>query len=385
MHLLLQRSKRKILRIAYFKYGKIVLPFKSRRMLVVRLDAIGDYILFRNFIHTLKRQPEYHKYKFTLLGNIAFKTLAEEFDKGVIDDFIWISPEILLTHAGLQKLELSLKLRFKAFDLLLQPVHSRVWQIEQFIARTGAKFKICSEGDAIRIGSKEKLLEANKFYERIIPVPPTDTFEYIRNEAFVTNLLGRREQTIFSFNLKKSAPQKYIEIIVFPGAGQEFRRWSTVHFAKAVDIICEKIPDRCRIKIAGSAADTKFALEIIRYSAHKEIVEDITGKTNLPELVSIINNASFLISNETSAIHIAAAVKTMAICISNGNHFRRFNPYPKEIAPHIITMYPAEIFYDESERPGLLQRFEEQSDLDINVITPMDLCLQVFKYLKIDE
>ena len=35
-----------------------------------------------------------------------------------------------------------------------------------------------------------------------------------------------------------------------------------------------------------------------------------------------------LISNETSAIHIAAALDVQSICILGGGHYGRFTPYP---------------------------------------------------------
>ena len=50
----------------------------AKHILLIRLDAIGDYILFRNFIEVLKRNPKYSDYKITLLGNIVWRELAEK-------------------------------------------------------------------------------------------------------------------------------------------------------------------------------------------------------------------------------------------------------------------------------------------------------------------
>ena len=54
---------------------------------------------------------------------------------------------------------------------------------------------------------------------------------------------------------------------------------------------------------------------------------DWTGKTSLQELVAVIAGAHLLIGNETSAVHIAAAVGTPSVCITGGGHFGRFVPY----------------------------------------------------------
>ncbi|WP_431199785.1 hypothetical protein ACRQ5D_13095 [Mucilaginibacter sp. P25] len=93
--MLLKRSTNKILRILFHFFNQTSLPFKSNRILIVRLDALGDYILFRNYIKCIKHAPKFKSYKLTLLGNIAFKDIAEAYDKDVIDEFIWIAPSII--------------------------------------------------------------------------------------------------------------------------------------------------------------------------------------------------------------------------------------------------------------------------------------------------
>lgn len=55
---------------------------------------------------------------------------------------------------------------------------------------------------------------------------------------------------------------------------------------------------------------------------------NLAGKTSLPEFCELVRRAQFLVGNETSAIHIAAAVGTPSICLLGGGHFGRFVPYP---------------------------------------------------------
>jgi ADP-heptose:LPS heptosyltransferase len=60
-------------------------------------------------------------------------------------------------------------------------------------------------------------------------------------------------------------------------------------------------------------------------------ITNLIGATSLSELASIIKGARLLIANETSAIHIAAAVSTSAICVLGGGHYGRFMPYRIEV------------------------------------------------------
>ena len=80
--------------IIYYIINLLVKPSKDinkNTLLFIRLDAIGDYVMFRNFIEILKKSDKYKNYNITLVGNSAWKNLSEELDKEYMDKFIWIS------------------------------------------------------------------------------------------------------------------------------------------------------------------------------------------------------------------------------------------------------------------------------------------------------
>ena len=64
---------------------------KSNTLLLIRLDSIGDYVLFRNFLEWVKESKKYNNYNITLCGNIIWKDLAETFDRDYVNDFIWLN------------------------------------------------------------------------------------------------------------------------------------------------------------------------------------------------------------------------------------------------------------------------------------------------------
>ena len=71
---------------------------------------------------------------------------------------------------------------------------------------------------------------------------------------------------------------------------------------------------------------------------------NLVGKTSLIELIAILNKGELLLSNETSAPHIAVALDRLNIfVIYNGNHFGRFIPYPREITQNYHPIYHPEI------------------------------------------
>lgn len=110
---------------------------------------------------------------------------------------------------------------------------------------------------------------------------------------------------------------------------------------------------------------------------------DFTGRTILTELVFIISKAEFIVSNETLAPHIAVAVNISVVCISNGNHFGRFTPYPNEMTNAYHVVYHPEIEKDLNNYKKLSNIYGFGSKLDISNISTdrvkkeIDVVLQI--------
>ena len=71
-------------------------------------------------------------------------------------------------------------------------------------------------------------------------------------------------------------------------------------------------------------------------------------------------------------MHFAAAVGTPFICISNGNHFGRFNPYPKEMHIKCKYIYPDDI-ENNLNHLDYLEKYRYDSNLDIDSISPIKI------------
>src|ERR1700733_2234180 len=69
----------------------------NENIILLKIDKLGDYILFRNFIEEIYRL--HHKRgKIILCGNTAVKDLADKLDSEFISDFIWIDVPQLENH-----------------------------------------------------------------------------------------------------------------------------------------------------------------------------------------------------------------------------------------------------------------------------------------------
>jgi len=332
-------------------------------ILLVRIDSIGDYVLFRNFIKILK--DKYPNYSITFVGNEVYKDLAEFLDKKYINEFIWINRKKFEKNFFYRVKKLK-EILNKGYEVVINPTYSRNFYADDAIVRAVfSKEKIGSIGDLTNLKSWQKFL-SDKYYTKLIFAKDDVLFEFYRNKEFFENLFEER------FSIKK--PQININFnsnfnydnyaVLFIGASARFRKWDIKNFVKVGEFLSKK---GYNIIICGGNSDIEDAKKFKEYSNYTYI--DLVGKTSLIDFVSLLSKASILVSNETSAPHIAVALNLNKIfVISNGNHFGRFTPYPKEISLGYYPIYPLEIEKNMNNYELLVNKYGKGSNLDINSI-----------------
>src|SRR5882672_6242958 len=92
----------------------------EERLLIIRLDDIGDYLLFRNQLRMYKRSPRWKDHVITLLGNSSWKAIFSEFDASGVDDTVWVDKKEYLASAA-YRLDLWDLLRRRGFGTVIAP------------------------------------------------------------------------------------------------------------------------------------------------------------------------------------------------------------------------------------------------------------------------
>lgn len=355
-------------------------------MLIVRLDAIGDYVLFRNFLALIKQSPQFADYHVTFCGNLIWKSLSETFDQSWVDEFVWLDTSKFLNNTN-YRFDTLQSLSRTGFEVILNPTSARSFLREDAIVRiVKAQHKIGSQTRIWENMQARQQKIADKYYTRILPVKDHNQFEFFINQAFFQNLLQLEDSKLItktSFpltNQPASMPLPTMYAVIAPGANAHFRRWSNQHFAQVADFLYQKY--QLQSVIVGSKGDKRLADKIIASSSYPSSLLDLTGKTSLVEMVNLLGKAKILIANESGATHIAVATNTPVVCISNGNHFGRFNPYPTSITEICHTVYPPEIKALWGSRVQLIRLYSDGSALNINSISPAEVIEDVKKLLE---
>ena len=360
------------------KPSKEIIP---KSLLLIRLDAIGDYVMFRNFLEELRKSEKYKKHKITLLGNSVWKSLSEELDSKYADEFIWLDRDRFMQDYKYRYTTLK-EVVSKGYEVILSPVYSREFLYSDTIVKlVNAKEKIGSIGDLSNIRKWQKNI-SDKYYTKLVPTKDKLMFEFNRNKEFFENFL-HIEINIQkpSINLKPkklnvNLPDRYA--ILFIGASTNFRKWSTEKFASIAKHLKEDY--NYEIVLCGGPIDAEDAKEFAKNYVDEYL--DLVGKTSLVDLLYVIYNGNLMISNETSAPHFAVALEMKNVfVIYNGNHYGRFIPYPKEVANNYHVIYHAKIEKDLDDYKKLSNNYRFESKHDINEISVESVIMKIDEVL----
>jgi ADP-heptose:LPS heptosyltransferase len=345
--------------LVYYTVKCIPVRQKQRRLLLVKTDEIGDYMLMRNLLQRFKDSAGYGGHRITLIGNRNWRQLFDASDASVADEVIWLD-RILFRRNMLYRFSVLLRVRRAGFSDAVNLVGSRSFRTDDLlVAVSTSSNNIAMQSAGEPSPRMERLLTPARIYQRLAYAGGADLFDGIRNARFIESMLGpvagvvdtgagvvdaavagvssiRLDGCLSEVRPEWSLPAAYF--VVVPGSGNPNKWWPTESFART----CLHVARRYELTpvICGGAADRKVTTPL--HAALDGPAIDLTGRTSLPELLSVLRMACFLISIDTGAVHLAAAVGCPVFGLFSGLHFGRFSPYPAALAPHFFSIYPDE-------------------------------------------
>jgi ADP-heptose:LPS heptosyltransferase len=120
---------------------------------------------------------------------------------------------------------------------------------------------------------------------------------------------------------KEKANSGSLLVGIFPGAGNESRRWPLEHFAEVADHLIRN--ERVRVIVFAGPEERKFVPQMRSLFPKGTIFLD---KLTIPQLVSAQARLTLFISNDTGPVHTAAAVGTPVVVIMDRPDHHSFTP-----------------------------------------------------------
>lgn len=289
-----------------------------KKVLVVRLDGIGDVVLSTPFLRELRKNLP--GALITLVVNPSVYNMVElcpyvnevlTFDWNIQSRFL---KERL--HGRALKLAWEHHLWSRRFDMAVVPR----WDADT----CHASFVAFLSGAPWRVGYSEKVIEHKKqlnrgydrLFSRVIDGNQTILHEVERSLDLLRFLGGRvkeerlelwisEEDKAFAEDILKSAGVRAGDLIVAfaPGAGAPKRKWPLSHFIELGSWLIKEY--NARIILIGGLGEEPLGQEIKQQLGDKVI--DLSGKTTLRQAGALIKHCSLFIGNDSGTIHLAAA------------------------------------------------------------------------------
>ncbi len=141
-------------------------------------------------------------------------------------------------------------------------------------------------------------------------------------------------------------PPRRMRVAVFPGGGSNpgmelsAKRWPLDRYRELVQKLLDELD--AEILLVGGPDDASLNQQLLdELHAPVDRVINIAGRTTFGELAAQLEQCSLFIGNDSSAMHLAAAVNIPVIAIFGPTSPQEYGPYPLDDPQHIALWRPA--------------------------------------------
>lgn len=378
-------------------------------LLVIRLDDIGDYLLFRNQLAMYKRSARWGAHSITLLGNSAWRDLFSTFDGDTVDDTIWVNKGEYLTSA-LYRSQIWHSLRERGFETVIAPSRTRPVLLDDLCRLAAAPSRsIGCANTHVHAGWNEV---SDGLYQELFAPLNARLHEFHFNGQFAAWTCGVQ----FAGNRPiigvppKSPPESpsagaarsvsggsaavpgaggglgamsghgasgSSDLICFVGANTRSRRWPVERWIEFITLY--RSSHAGKVTLAGSSAAERAIAAGIEAQTD---AENLVGKVSLLELVERIRRARAVLSNDTMAVHLSISCGRPTLIVANGVNHERFTDYETAGIAGVGTLYPDVFTRRLARNPRLRYRYADALTSDIASIAAVDVLARLEELLR---
>ena len=294
--------------------------FRPQRILLIRVDLIGDLVMSLTAVRVLKRT--YPDVEIDLLAvPSSAKVVANDPDLTQViayDPNIWRRPKALVTWQN-----------WRDLFALRRRLHARHYDLAINLFGQWASLLTVVSGATRRLGFSHENYpgfltdsvtgqhwDANDHKHEVdyclelaqaagATVTPDDRISHLLVDPQARQQI---EQLLQQEGIQ--ADKKLIACHVSSNNGQS-KRWPIPYWATLIDRLVRE--DGVQIVLTGAPDDIPLVEEVLR-STHEQIY-NLAGKTSLTQLAALFQRANLLITGDSGPMHIAAAVGTPLIAI----------------------------------------------------------------------
>jgi lipopolysaccharide heptosyltransferase II len=291
-----------------------------QRILVIRLDLIGDLVLSMTLVRALKRTyPQAEIDLFALPASAKVVMHDPELTEIITyDPNVWRRPKALIQPKNWRE-AFSLRRRLRA----------RHYDIAVSVFGPWAGIIAVLSGAKRRVGfgreSYPGFMTDNVPGRHWRPGDHKHEVDYCLELAKSSGAITSPEDRIPRLYVDPQACQQLEQLLMHQGVQQvkpviachvssnngQSKRWPIPYWATLIDKLIRE--QGAQVIFTGAPVDT-LLIESISHRMQEQAT-NLAGKTSLPQLVALLQRADLVISGDSGPMHIAAAVGTPLIAI----------------------------------------------------------------------
>lgn len=305
--------------------------FKPRRgLLVVRMDGIGDMVLFRGALDHYAGVFDVAREDITVLGCTSWAGIADVIFAGYR---VYAIDEHAYARRPFYRFKVSLWVRALAPAVTVcDSFLRRAMMADSLTWVAGAPRTVVSL-PYVNEPTRSEFLYYLSQVDEIVMTGDYPTHEVIRHFRFISALAGLEiAPTPPKIAWRNNAPpiaEGAPYVVLNPGSNEPGRRWPLAYYLNTARRL---LKEGYRVVFVG-AQEEKTGEERMSELGRETGVIDLIGLTSLPVLLDIMNHAAGMISNDTGPAHLGIALGTPTLVIVGGGHFGSFVPYPESVTP----------------------------------------------------
>ncbi len=296
----------------------------ARNVLCVRLDSMGDVLMTTPAIRALKEtSPDRRITLLTSPAGAAAARLVPEIDSLIEFQAPWMKASHSNPGADVSLVRRLEAGRFDAavvFTVYSQSALPAAYVC--FLAQIPLRLAHCRENpyqllsDWVKEPEPDRVLrhEVRRQLDLVAAVGCATRTEQL-SFAVPARSIDRIGRTLARLHLEAGKPL----VIAHPGASAPSRRYEPRQFARAMDLLKERID--CELVFTGDPSESEL-VEELRAAMHCGS-HSLAGRLTLEEFGALLSRADLLVSNNTGPVHVSAAVGTPVVdlyALTNPQH-----------------------------------------------------------------
>lgn len=287
----------------------------ARRILVVRLDNLGDVLLATPAIHSVRRAlPEA---SLTLLAGPAGAPVAElnpDLDGVVVYRAAWMDPERALPRDPVREQAAIADLKRRQFDgaIIFTSYHQSSLPAAYlcYLADVPLRHAASLDGPGSLLTTRHRpsegvVHEVERGLDLVsgLGVPAAEDDLVLRPRLEDVQAMEKL--------VARARPSGRPALVLHPGCSQPARTYPPDLFARAAVALEDELG--ARIFWTGSASESLLVTEIQQAARLAGALDggiNLAGQTDLSSLAALIGAVDAVVTNNTGPMHVAAAMKT---------------------------------------------------------------------------